>query len=67
LKKGLYDLMERFNVKSFRGSKVLLTRVLPSTSETFDSSRFKKEEPELYKKYVKTTNRGGSLKITINK
>lgn len=66
LKKGLYDVMEKFNVKSFRGSKVLLTRVLPTTAETFDTARFKKEQPELYKQYVKQSNRAGSLKITPN-
>ena len=66
LKKGLYDLMEEYNVKSFRGSKVLLTRVLPTTAETFDTARFKKEQPELYKQYVKQSNRAGSLKITPN-
>lgn len=65
LRKGLYELMEQANVKSFRGSRVLLTRVLPTTSETFDSKRFQQEHPELYKEYTKTSKRSGSLKITI--
>lgn len=66
LKKGLYDLMEKANVKSYRGGKILLTRVLPSTSETLDTKRLKEEHPEIYKQYVKTTQRSGSLKITIS-
>ena len=65
LKKGLYDLMEQANVKSFRGGKILLTRILPSTTDTLDSKRLKEEQPEIYKKYIKTTQRSGSLKITI--
>ena len=67
LKRGLYDLMEQHDIKSFASDKLQLTRVLPTTSETFDSKRFSEEHPELYKQYVKTTNRAGSLKITIKK
>jgi len=65
LKKGLYELMGTNDVKSFRGQKVMITRVLPTKSETLDSKRLKEEMPEVYEKYVKTTNRSGSLKITI--
>ena len=65
LKKGLYDIMSEHNIKSYKGGKVLLTRVLPSTTETLDTKRLKEEMPEVYKQYVKTTNRSGSLKITI--
>lgn len=66
LKKGLYDVMEKFNVKSFRGSKVLLTRILPTKSESIDSKRLKEERPDIYKEYSKKTTRNGSLKITIH-
>ena len=65
LKKGLYDLMEKHNVKSWTGSRVRLTRILPTTSESFDSKRFKEEQPELYKKYTKTSKKNGSLRMTI--
>lgn len=65
LKKGLYELMEKNNVKSWTGSKVRLTRILPTTSESFDSKRFKEEQPELYKKYTKTSKKNGSLRMTI--
>lgn len=65
LKKGLYELMEKNNVKSWTGSKVRLTRILPTTSDSFDSKRFKEEQPELYKKYTKTSKKNGSLRMTI--
>lgn len=67
LRKGLYDLMTKHNVKQFRGSKVLLTRVLPMTCETFDSKKFQQDHPQLYEEYIKKTTRNGSLKITITK
>lgn len=67
LKKGLYNLMEENNVKSFRGEKILLTRVLPTSAETFDSKRFKEDFPEMYQRYVKLSKRSGSLKITVLK
>lgn len=67
LKEGLYKLMEDANVKSWSGSKVKLTRVLPTTSKTFDAKRFEAEHPELYKQYLKDSTRAGSLKITIAK
>lgn len=65
LKQGLYDLMEEHNVKSFTGSKVKLTRVLPTESITFDSKAFKEEHEDLYKEYSKKTKKAGSLRITL--
>lgn len=65
LKQGLYKLMEEHDVKSFTGGKIKLTRVLPTTSESIDSKRLKEEQPEIYAKYTKKTQRSGSLKITI--
>lgn len=65
LKDGLYALMEEHNVKSWTGSKVKLTRVLPTTKITFDSAKFKEENPDLYSKYTKESQSAGSLRITI--
>ena len=65
LREGLYAMMEEHNLKSWSGSKVKLTRVLPTSSKTFDSKRFEKDHPELFKEYTKETSRAGSLKITL--
>ncbi len=65
LKKGLYDLMEHNSIKSWTGSKIKLTRVLPTKKSTFDSKTFEKEHPDLYKKYLKESTSAGSLRITI--
>ena len=65
LRKGLYDLMEQNNVKSFTGSRVKLTRVLPTESKTFDSKAFKEDHPDLYEQYCKKAQKAGSLRITL--
>lgn len=65
LKQGLYDLMEENNIKSWTGSKVKLTRVLPTKKTTFDSKAFKADHPTLFAQYSKETESAGSLRITI--
>lgn len=41
-----------------------LTYIEPSTKETFDSKKFKEENPESYKNYIKTTKVKSSIRIT---
>ena len=65
LKQGLYDLMEQYNVKSWSGSRVKLTRVLPSKKTTFDSKSFKEKHPDLFKEFSKESTTAGSLRITV--
>ena len=65
LKQGLYDLMAKHDVKSFTGSRVKLTRVLPTESTSFDSKEFKVDHPDIYKEYCKKTQKAGSLRITL--
>ena len=65
LKEGLYTLMEQYNVKSWKGNNVTITRVLPSVSVSLDSKKVKENHPEVYKACVKETKRKGSLKITV--
>jgi len=65
LKEGLYSLMEEAGVKSWTGSKVRLTRVLPTKKTTFDSKGFKEKHPDLFKEFSKETVSAGSLRITV--
>lgn len=65
LKQGLYALMEKYNVKSFTGSRVKLTRVLPTESTSFDTNAFKNDHKDLYEQYSKKTTKAGSLRITL--
>lgn len=65
LKAGLYHLMEQYDKKNWTGSKVKLTRVLPTKKQTFDSKAFKEKYPDLYKEFVKESTTAGSLRITL--
>lgn len=65
LRNGLYDLMKKNNIKTFTGSRIKLTRVLPVKSKTFDSKTFKEENPDLYEKYMKESEKAGTLRVTV--
>lgn len=66
LKQGLYALMEQNNVKSWTGSRVKITRVLPQKKKSLDSKALKAEMPDVYEKYLKESESAGSLRITVN-
>ena len=65
VKKNLYGTMEKEGIKTVDRGKLKITYVAPSTRTSVDSKKLEKEEPEIYKKYVKTTTVAGSIKITL--
>lgn len=65
LKQKLYGLMEEYDIKKWETEKIIITRQLPSQRESFDSTRFKKEHPELAEQYKKIINVTGSVKIKV--
>ena len=65
VKKVLYDTMGKEGVKTVDRNKLKITYVAPSSRTSVDSKKLEKEEPEIYKKYVKTTTVEGSIKITL--
>ena len=65
IKNILYGTMEKNGVKTVDRNKLKITYVAPSTRTSVDSKKLQKEEPEIYKKYVETTNVAGSIKITL--
>ena len=64
-RKGLYEIMEQHDIKSFCGQHIQLTRVFPTERESFDTRAFKKDYPQIYQEYVKKTSVKGNLKITL--
>lgn len=64
-KQQLHDAMEAYDIKKFDADTITITRVLPTTSMTFDSSRFKKENPEMAEQYQKESKRKGYVKINL--
>lgn len=67
LMSGLYDIMEKNNIKSWEGKRIKLTRVMPQTKSTFDAKSFKDDNPEEYAKYLRESETKGSVRITIKK
>ena len=65
IKETLYGTMEKEGIKTVDRNKLKITYVAPSTRVSVDSKKLQKEEPEIYKKYVKTTTVAGSIKITL--
>ena len=57
--------MVEHNVKSFDAGRLKATVTPGTTKTTFDSTRFKKEHPDLYKEYLKESVTKDSVRITI--
>ena len=65
VKEILYGTMEKEGVKTVDRGNLKITYVAPSSRISVDSKKLEKEEPEIYKKYIKTTTVAGSIKITL--
>ena len=65
VKEILYGTMEKEGVKTVDRGNLKITYVGPSSRTSVDSKKLEKEEPEIFKKYVKTTTVAGSIKITL--
>ena len=57
--------MEAQDLKKWETDNIIITRVLPSQSITIDTKKLKEEQPEIAKKYEKTTDKKGYIKITL--
>lgn len=51
----------------YKDDRLTISFVEPTTSKSFDSKKFKEENPELVSKYEKETTKAGFLKITYKK
>lgn len=65
VKTVLYGTMEKEGIKTVDRGNLKITYVAPSSRTSVDSKKLEKEEPEIYKKYAKTTTVAGSIKITL--
>ena len=65
VKEILYGTMEKEGVKTVDRGNLKITYVAPSCRTSVDSKKLEKEEPDIFKKYVKTTTVAGSIKITL--
>ena len=65
MKEKLIEAMEKHNVKKFENDSVKFVYVEPTTRTSVDSTKLKKEQPELYEKYSKISNVSASVRITV--
>ena len=66
LKADILSRMEAAQARNWSTETMKITRKLPSTRSSFDLNRFKGDYPELdYDDYMRTSNVGSSLLITI--
>ncbi len=59
----LYQKMEENDIKKIDTGDIVITRVLPTTRLSVDSTRLKKEKPDIYDQYLKKANVKGSIII----
>ena len=67
LQKQIIEYMTIGNVAKINATLGTISRTADSVVESFDSTKFKKENAELYNQYIKKSTRKGSLRYTINK
>lgn len=65
LRTALMEAMEKQGVKTFENDRIKITYVAPSTRQSVDSAKLKKEQPSIYEQYLKTSEVKASLKITL--
>ena len=65
LKQKLVEAMEAYGVKSFENEFIKMTYVAPTTRSTIDSTRLKKDHPDIAEQYTKTSNVSASVRVTV--
>lgn len=65
MREKLLQAMEQYGVKKFENDVLSVTYVAPTTKRTIDSTKLKKDMPEIAEKYTKTSNVKASIKITV--
>ena len=65
VKERLKALMEEHGVMKWENEVFTASLTAPTTSTTFDAKAFEKADPETYEKYLRTTERKGSLRIKL--
>lgn len=65
MKEKLLEAMEKYGVTKFDNDIMKITYFAPSTSTSIDSTRLKKEQPDIAKEYSKTSNKKSYIKIEV--
>lgn len=65
LKATLVKAMEHYGVKSFENDLIKMTYVAPTTRSTIDSTRLKKDHPDIVEQYSKISNVAASVRVSL--
>ena len=65
IRQMLLEKMREEGVKSFEDERIKITYIAPTTIETIDSAKLKRELPEIAARYKKISNRKDSVRITL--
>lgn len=65
MKEMLITAMEACHLKSWDNNLIKITYVAPTTRTSIDSTRLKKEKPDIAKEYSKTSSVSASVRITV--
>jgi hypothetical protein len=63
----LYQKMEENDIKKIDTGDLIITRVLPTVRKSVDSTKLKKEMPDVYTLYLKESTVKGSIRIKERK
>lgn len=63
----LYQKMEENDIKKIDTGDIVITRVLPTVRKSVDSTKLKKELPDVYTQYLKESQVKGSIRIALSK
>ena len=66
LKEQLQDLMEAYCINKFENDEMSVSYVKARVGQRFDTTRFKKEHPDLYNQYLKETETAASVRFKVS-
>lgn len=67
VREAIIEAMKYNGVPKYEDDKIVITYIAPTTSQVIDSKRLKEEQPELYNKYIKVTQKSESVRIKLKK
>ena len=65
IRQMLLEKMREEGIKSFEDERIKITYIAPTTRETIDTAKIKKELPEIAEQYKKISNVKDSVRITL--
>ena len=65
LKKQIQEVMEINGIVKIETEELTISYIAPTTRETFDSKKFRKDNPDLYDEYVRMSPVSASVRMKV--